>query len=313
MAKFSVFVLLLLLCGRLMSEEASTTSNKEGLKQLPDVKESAPPPKIKNSNLTKPSDLTFPSSSTENTNRRPTYTKEQLEAINKERNWAVEGLKERREIERLELEKMQLEEKDSLNVILEKERKSIDERLAKSTSSMSQFKPSIENSWSSNTLGITDAEKDMAERTRELLILSQAQNSLMGDSLNSPKESIQAFDSPTISSGNNSSSMNSLQQLQNQMNGTKAKTESNFDYLVNTGQASNFRKLSNDPNFQPPSVGILSPQPSINAVPSVPKPVTSTMSLETMRQVELQRVNAIPKPDFKEINSRIPDPGARRF
>lgn len=314
MNKLPFMALLVLFSSQLQAEENPAPSKTATLKDLPGVKESAPTPEIKPSSLTKPSD--FSPLAPEAVDRKPVYTKEQLEAINKEKNWAVEGLKDRREAERMELEKKELNEQSTLNALLEKERESIDERMVKSSSSMGQFKPSIENNWNTNTPGATGAEKELAEKQQQLQILSQMQNGWTPGGLDATADSPQAFDSTMTNSpgtANNASQGNSLQSLQNQLNGTKNKTESNFDHLVSTGQAQNFRKLSNDPNFQPPSIGTLSSQPSIDAVPSVPKPVTSTMSVETMRQIELQRVNAIPKPDFKELNSRIPDPGTRRF
>jgi hypothetical protein len=185
---------------------------------------------------------------------------------------------------------------------------------------MNQIKPSIETNW--DTLrpgGSENAEKELAEKKNDPEALSRMQNNWNStDSLNTnnseSKDSPRIFDPQQMTgSQNRSPSTTNLQSLQNQMNGTRPKTESNYDYLVSTGQAQNFRKLSSDPNYQVPAPVSPMNQPSIDAVPSVPKPVNSNMSVETLRQIEQQRVNAIPKPDFRELNSRIPDPGARRF
>lgn len=243
-------------------------------------------------------------------------------AFNKDVNWAVEGLKEKRELEKLELEK---KETSSLDEILEKERKSIQDAPAKPTTSLNHFKPSIDNSWQTNnaveknTSKQSDALSTNSSNIQGLGDLQNAWSSNLTNTSSQPQfkpDSAQAFDERTAAEQNQTNQtpgFKPLYDLQGQLNETKVNT--NYDNLVKTGQAQNFKKLSNDPSYQV-SGGETGQRLSINSVPGmaeVPKPVTSTMSVTTMRQIENDRINAIPKPSFKELNSRIPDPAGTRF
>ncbi|NJK91395.1 MAG: hypothetical protein HC904_05930 [Blastochloris sp.] len=90
-----------------------------------------------------------------------------------------------------------------------------------------------------------------------------------------------------------------------------------MDYLIQTGQAPGTTPA---PGTLPPSSTPGSFNPTLNpntlstpSIPTAPK-TSSALTVEMMRQAELQRErNSTRRPDPRELNSRIPDPGTRNF
>jgi hypothetical protein len=298
----------------LQAGETPPTTSPD-LKNLPDLKANPtdqqtriPVPKAALAPNTSVPDLILPES------------KAKQEARNKDLNWAVEGLKEKRETERIALEK----ENDSIDDLLQKERKLLNDATDKPSGSPNQFKPSIESNWHEN-LPANSSSKEKIDKQSDLQQLGQLQTGLSSNiknySLNDKErlDSPQAFDSNIANEANQAAknyTFKPLNDAPNQFDKPQSKTSNNFDSLVSTGQAQSYQKLSNDPDFQVinANTGQRNSINSVPGIPSVPTPVTSTLTLETMRQMETQRINAIPRPNMKELNSRIADPaGPRRF
>ncbi|NJK91396.1 MAG: hypothetical protein HC904_05935 [Blastochloris sp.] len=133
------------------------------LKDLPSTNSSpspSPAPLVKAS----PLQQSQPSPSFQNSPAQAKQNKEALDKAEKDRNWAVEGLKTMRETERLALEK---EEQNSIDSILEQERKSLETLPTTSGSSFGIMRPSIESSsWNRNTG--SSQEDNLSQLSREL-------------------------------------------------------------------------------------------------------------------------------------------------
>jgi hypothetical protein len=312
------------LCLLAQEPSSSSTSPQIDLNDLPQLQQS-PDQNLNSSGLDfleKPSGLD--SNSPIPAQRTTVPNKEKTEALAKEKNWAVEGLKERRANEQAQLEEAELA---SLNELFENERKSIDDRYKTKSTNSDLLKPSISSNWAGSSASLDALNQTASEdlvKAKELEVLSKANQEWVNGLLTAPNMSkgqngndfgFSKTSSDSAISGSNRNADTSLSSTRND----SALESSSRDYLIQTGQTPNFQKLSHDPNFQitqnplnpnsPASLATLNP---VNTVPSIPRAVTSTMSLETMRQIEQQRSNAIRQPDPREINARIADPGLRR-
>ncbi len=264
--------------------------------QLPDT----------NTNILPNDNTTLPA----NTNYRMP-TKEEIEKYNKEKNWVVTAMEEKK-AQDAELQKLQQQTRNK--EILDKERKEIEKPTA----------PSDFNSSRPSITPFSDAYKSQYtvtnSNTTHAKLNASYENSSQNGTFNNPSGFDNKSDTnPPFHEGNTMQEQNKPMPLPGTPNPNGQSQASARP--ANTGQLP-YKKLSNNPYEMPQ--GYVTPGDRLAAhlpsnTPELDRKnadviaANSKAAADALKKAdEARQEAAVPRPTSKELNSRIPDPSTQR-